>query len=102
MTGHDLASWFRGKYSSRKQAFQLIKERTGGSGISAIAEYAAAEFGMPCVPVLMAQRGDMVLVGKGSKALLGIVSLSGMDVLCQSTNGIIRVAFEHATRAWRV
>jgi hypothetical protein len=102
MTGHDMAAWFRGRYSTRKQALELVRERTGHPSVKAIAEYAAAECEMRPVGILMAQRGDMVLVGKGSKAVLGIVSLLGTDVMCQGTSGITRVAFEHAVAAWRV
>jgi hypothetical protein len=102
MTGTDLAEWFRGKYSTRKQALELIKERTGHTGVGAIAQYAAAEFGMSSVSVSLAQRGDMVLVGKGPNAILGIVSLSGADVMCLNKHGIVRVALEHVTAAWRV
>lgn len=102
MTGHDMAEWFRGKYGTRKQALELIRERTGHTGVKAIAEYAAAECSMRSIPVLMAQRGDMVLVGTGSKAILGVVSLIGTDVMCLNKKGIVRVALEHATAAWRV
>lgn len=102
MTGHDMAEWFRGKYTNRKQSMELIKQRTGHTGVKAIAEYAAAECGMRSVPVLMAQRGDMVLVGDGPKAILGIVSLLGADIMCLNKTGIVRVALEHVTAAWRV
>jgi hypothetical protein len=102
MAGHDLAAWFRGRYRTRKEAMQLIRERTGHTGVKAIAEYAAAECGLPSVSVSMAQRGDMVLVGRGSKAVLGIVSLLGTDVMCLNKTGIVRVALEHATAAWRI
>jgi hypothetical protein len=102
MTGYDMAAWFRGRYSTRKRALGLIRERTGHASVKAVAEYAAAECGMGSIPVLMAQRGDMVLVGSGSKAILGIVSLLGTDVMCSSSKGIMRVGLENVTAAWRV
>jgi hypothetical protein len=102
MTGHDMADWFRGRYSTRRRALELIRQRTGHVGVKAIAEHAAAECGLASVPVLMARRGDMALVGSGSKAILGIVSLLGTDVMCLDKNGIVRVALESVTAAWRV
>jgi hypothetical protein len=101
-TGTDIAEPLRGKYHDRKGALAAIKERTGHSGIAAIAEYTAASFGMESIPVSMAQRGDMVLVGAGRKASLGIVSLTGADVMSLTNKQIVRVAFEHVTAAWRV
>jgi hypothetical protein len=102
VTGTDLAEWFRGKYNTRKEALALIKQRTGHTGVAAIAEYAANEHGLESIPVNMARRGDMVLVGTGSKALLGVVALTGIDVMCLGKQGIMRVALSHATAAWRV
>jgi hypothetical protein len=102
MTGHDMAEWFRGRYKTRREALALIKQRTGHTGVAAIAEYAANEHGLESIPVNMARRGDMVLVGTGSKALLGVMSLNGADVMCLGKQGIMRVALSHATAAWRV
>lgn len=80
----------------------LIRERTGGPGVTAIARYTADELEMEPVIVKQAQRGDMVLVGKGSKAALGVVSLGGLDVMCMTKGGIVRVELKHVTEAWRV
>jgi hypothetical protein len=102
MVGVDIASWFRGKYHTRKGALEAIKERTGHTGVRAIAEWTANEYGMESIPVSMAQRGDMVLVGSGRKASLGIVSLTGLHVMSLTNKQIVRVALEHATAAWRV
>lgn len=102
MTGTDIGAWFRGRYSTRAGAFAAIYERTGKSGVGAIAEYTAAEYGMESIPVSMAQRGDMVLVGSGRKASLGIVSLTGSDVMSLTNKQIVRVALSNATAAWRV
>lgn len=102
MTGQDMAAWFRGRYATRKAAMALVRERAGRGGVKAVAEYAAVEFEMPLVPIALARRGDMVLLRKGTEATLGIVSLTGMDVMCAGSKGIVRVAFDHATAAWRV
>jgi hypothetical protein len=102
MTGTDIASWFRGRYGTRKESLALVKERTGKASIQAVIEYVAAEHGFQPVPVSMAQRGDMVLIGKGARAVVGVVSLSGLDVMCLTKNQIVRVALDKATFAWRV
>lgn len=102
VTGHDMAAWFRGRYGTRREALELVRQRTGHATVRAIAEHAADECGMRAVDILMAQRGDMVLVGRGRKAVLGVVSLLGTDVMCAGTDGIVRVEFEHVTAAWRV
>jgi hypothetical protein len=102
MTGMDIAAWFRGRYCTRKESFALVKERTGKASIQAVIEYVAAEHGFPPVPVAMAQRGDMVLIGKGARAVVGVVSLSGLDVMCLTRDQIVRVALKNATFAWRV
>ncbi len=102
MTGHDMAAWFRGRYNTRKSALSLIRERTGHCGVTAVARYAAKEAGYPSIPPLMARRGDMVLVGTGRKAILGLISLAGADVMCISTDTIQRIDLKHVTAAWRV
>jgi hypothetical protein len=102
MTGVDIAAWFRGRYRTRKESLALVKERTGKASIQAVIEYVAAEHGFPPVPVAMAQRGDMVLIGKGARAVVGVVSLSGLDVMCLTRDQIVRVALKNATFAWRV
>jgi hypothetical protein len=102
MTGIDIAAWFRGRYGTRKQSFALVKERTGKASIQAVIEYVAKEHGFQPIPVAMAQRGDMVLIGKGARAVVGVVSLSGLDAMCLTRNQIVRVALDKATFAWRV
>lgn len=102
MTGADLAEWFRGRYATRKDALALIRERTGRGNVEAVAEYAAHERGLVEVQVAFAQRGDMALIGRGRSSLLGVVSLSGVDVMCLMQKQIMRVDFEHVTRVWRI
>lgn len=102
MTGHDMAAWFRGRYRTRKEAFALIRERTGRGGVAAVAAYAAAECGLQEVPVAMARRGDMVLIGVGAKACLGVVSLTGLDAMAIYGRQILRVGLLSVTRAWRI
>jgi hypothetical protein len=102
MTGHDMAAWYRGRYRTRKEALTLIRERTGRASVKAVAMHAAQECGLEAVPVALARRGDMALIGTGSNACMGIVSLSGLDVMAVYGRQIVRVALRSATMAWRI
>src|ERR1041385_7487616 len=70
MTGTDPAARFRGTYSSLKEA------RRYGS-VRKITEQVTTEFEMPEIPVLRAQRGDIVLIKRSRDYSLGLVGLSG-------------------------
>jgi hypothetical protein len=102
MTGVDLATAYRGKYSTRTGALHSIGERLGTASILAVAENAAAAHHMPEVPVLHAHRGDMVLVARGRDYSLGLVALNGRDVIVTSKRGLWRLPLSHAVRAWQV
>ena len=102
MTGVDLAGGYRGKYSTRMGALHAIGEQLGTASIQAVAANAAAAHHMPEVPVLHAQRGDMVLVQRGRNYSLGLVALNGRDVIVTSKRGLWRLPLSCAIRAWQV
>lgn len=93
MTGVDVAAEFRGKYSTLAEArrFGTVRE---------IAERITAQFSMPEVPVLRAQRGDVVLIKRRSYSL-GLVDLSGR-IAALTKDGLTRIPIESASKAWRV
>ncbi len=95
MTGTDIAAEFRGTYSSQKES------RRHGS-VRSIAERVTREHGMPEVPVLRAQRGDMALLKRPRDYSLGIFDLSGMAVAAATKKGTVRVPLSEVQRAWRV
>src|SRR5690348_16756097 len=81
MTGTDLAASFRGKYKSRTELLRLIRQYTGALSLRALAERITAEFQMPEVPILRAQRGDLVLLKRARDYSLGLVDLNGRDIV---------------------
>jgi hypothetical protein len=95
MTGTDIAARFRGAYSSLKEA------RKYGS-VRKIVEQVTAEFAMPEVSILHAQRGDAALVKRRHSYVLGLVDLNGRQIVVLSGNGLMRIPVREASRAWRV
>jgi hypothetical protein len=102
MTGTDVAAVFRGRYHSRKEALEAVKEYTGKSSIRAIAEALFREHGMREVPVLSAQRGDAVLVKRGRDWSLGLMALDGKEIVALAKDSLLRWPLDRAVRAWRV
>ena len=102
MTGIDLATSYRGEYSTRKGALRAIREQLGTASIQAVAADSAAKHHMPEIPVPHAHRGDMVLIARGRDYSLGLVALNGRDVVVASKGGLWRLPLSLAVRAWRV
>jgi hypothetical protein len=100
MTGTDLAGEFRGRYHSRREALDLCKSYSGARTVRSLAVKAFQV--LPEVPVSLAQRGDIVLVRRSSDHSLGIISLSGRDIMALSSEGCSRLALSSAVRAWRI
>jgi len=108
VTGVDIAADFRGKYTTKAQAFALIKTLTNGTTVADAAAYCAAQHGLPELPKpLFAQRGDLVIAQNGSATgpdslIAGIVHLNGRHVVTVGPKGLIRLPITTVTRAWRV
>lgn len=97
MTGVDVMKKLRGYTGS--QAAKKLLERLGG--MERALETIASENKMEEVAVLKAQRGDMVLI-RGKRPAVGILSLDGSWVVVPSLRGIYRVPLMLCARAWRV
>ena len=80
MTGVDVASTLRG-YTNRTEAFRRIAALCGQTTMEAVAGYIAAAHGIPEVPILLAQRGDAVMLRSGRRSSLGIVAMHGTEIL---------------------
>lgn len=102
MTDVDPAAGFRGNYKSRKEACEAIRRRTGRLTVKAVVDTITAELEMPEIPVLHAQRGDVCLIKRGRDYSLGIISLSGREILAAAASGIVRLPFTSATKVYRV
>jgi hypothetical protein len=101
MTGVDVAAELRG-YTNRTEAFARIERMCGRPSMEAIADYLAAAFEVHEVPVLYAQRGDVIQLRRGRRASLGIVAMHGTDLLTPYRAGILRAPLALAVRAWHI
>jgi hypothetical protein len=103
MTGVDLADGFRGKYSSAAGALKVIRKYVGTpqATLEQLAEAIAAKHGIAEVPVLMAQRGDVLLLSTPDGPALGLLSLDGWHVLAAAPKGLTRTPLQDCLRAWR-
>lgn len=102
MTGTDIAKDFRGRYFSRKEAFEAIREYAGTASVQAVSETVALDHQMPEIPILQAHRGDMALLIRGRDYSLGLIDLNGKEVIHTSPKGLWRVPLSFAVRAWSV
>jgi hypothetical protein len=102
MTGVDPASDFRDKYSSRGEAYRLIKAATGATSVQAIVASITAKLQMPEIPVRRVQTGDIVIIERARDFSLGIIALNWSEIIVCRARGLCRISLNHAVRAWRV
>jgi hypothetical protein len=102
MTDIDPARSFRNHYNSRDEALSLIEAATGTTSVRAIVERVTAELWMPEVPVLFAQRGDVLLLKRARDYSLGLVAMNGREAIVARARGLCCVPLSRALRAWRV
>lgn len=105
ITGEDIASEFRGRYSTPETAKAVIAHVTGGKTVSDAAAHCAKranlqELSQP----LMAQRGDLVLVTdpRTKQTIVGIVHLNGRHVAVVGETGLKALPISTIKRAWKV
>jgi hypothetical protein len=102
MTGVDVAAPLRGRYTNRKQAFEAIKALCGSASMEALANYLSSEHGLPQVRVLLAQRGDPVVLRTGQRSSLGIVDLVPGYLLTPYRDGLLRLPLSCASRTFHI
>jgi hypothetical protein len=103
MTGVDPAADFRGRYGTRAEALERIRNATGTISVRKIAEHVTARLGMPRAESGMLQRGDLALIRRGKRDYsLGIIALSGLDVMVVSPIGLMRIPLSMALSGWHV
>lgn len=111
LTEVDLAAGFRGKYDSALSAVRGMRAFIGESAdeatatsdlVEAVALKIAAEHEIQEVPVLMAQRGDVLLLDSPLGKSLGILGLRGTHVHTTGPDGIVDIPLEDCERAWRI
>lgn len=108
ITGTDPAHFFRGRYSTRKTALQALAEFLDydgtGMGLSRLLEATARKIGTqldaPLIPVLMAQRGDVVFATHKAGASLGLAV--DHRAVFAGHKGLIHRPLATCQLAWRV
>lgn len=93
MTDVDPAAGIRGRYANREQGLAFAPE-----GLPAFLDAA----GLKEVPLLRAQRGDVVYRSSEDEGLLGIVALNGREVYVLGEGGLQTTPIRFFERAWRV
>src|SRR3546814_11847726 len=93
ITGDDPGKPFRGKYKTARGAAGALRRFAGGGLVKTVEKITAAR-GMPEIPALMAQRGDVVIIDavlpSGTTAdALGIVDMTGR-VAVAPPDGLLR------------
>lgn len=103
MTGIDIASDFRGKYSDEAGAMALIKQLTGGDTVADAAAWCAQKHALAELPhPKTAQRGDLtVFLGQTGAMVAGLVHLSG-QLVAMGEGGLYRFPISKVLRAWRI
>jgi hypothetical protein len=103
ITGTDIASDFRGKYTTQLGALRTIAKVTGGTTIADAAAYCANKHGLTeHTHPLMAKRGDLVVIDNAGTLIAGVVHLNGFHVVSVSETGIVRLPITSIVRAWSI
>jgi hypothetical protein len=110
ITGVDIAAEFRGKYTDEDGAFALIRSVTGkgddlATAVAEAAVYCAERQGLaewPYTRVLMAKRGDLVVVHDSGRLIAGVIHLNGRHVVTVGAEGLKRLPITDVFRAWAV
>jgi hypothetical protein len=102
MTGIDLASEYRNRYSTRRQALALLRAE-GLRNIEELVERNMEQRGFAEIPPAYASRGDICLLHRPHRdSSLGIVDLKGRYVVVLSRDGYLGAPLKLAARAWRI
>jgi len=105
MTGIDVAEHFRGKYSNKDEAYQLLAEYAGG-GLEETVELIAATHAMTEIQQPFASRGDIVLsnvptaIGLDLPSL-GIVGMSN-QICAAGLFELQHFELDRGERFWRI
>jgi hypothetical protein len=102
MTGVDVVPGIRRRYRTRAEAFLIVRQLGGAASMERLAEALTRRYDLPEVAPAAAQRGDVVLMGRGRSSSLALVAMHGTELLKPGAAGILRIPLSYATRAWRV
>ena len=108
-TGTDVATDFRGKYTTQLGALRTIQQVTGGTSVADAAAYCANKHGLvEHTHPLMAKRGDLVIIENAGNLIAGVVHLNGYHAISVSETGLVRLPVAdlngkpNVVRAWSI
>lgn len=101
ITGVDIASEFRDKYTTQLGALRAISKITNGSTVVDAVAHCANKHGLvEHTYPLMAKRGDLVIIDNEGTLIAGVVHLNGRHVISVSETGLVRLPITNIVRAW--
>lgn len=98
ITGIDFGSEYRGKYSTRRGAVDIVKKL----GNKDLTELATEKFGSPLDNINLARRGDIVAVKYQDDVALAVIDLSGRRAITVGLQGIEHYPKVLWLQAWKV
>ena len=106
MNGSDPAYWFRGKYTTKKQAFKLLKQ-FGGGGLPETTEKIMKDMHYPEISPDEANSGDLVLINVANVhpdafGLTSAIMASPEVAIAQGKDGLVYVDNPDIERAWAI
>lgn len=103
ITGVDLLDGLRGRWAGRRQAMRLLADLQPDAqppgGLVCVSRVVSQRLGEPLPSVLLAQRGDVVLVTKADGATPGLAVCLGAVVAGPGASGLVRVPLLQAGEA---
>jgi len=106
INGSDPAHFFRGKYKSRKKAFVLLRQFSGG-GLEETTEKIGREMGYPEIPPQYANSGDLALIDVSNvdpeaTGLTMAILANPTVAIAQGEKGLVYVHNADIRRAWNI
>ena len=106
MNGSDPAHWFRGKYTTKKQAFKLLKQ-FGGGGLTETTEKIMKDMRYPEIRPDEANSGDLVLINvenvhPDAFGLTSAIMATPEVAIAQGKDGLVYVDDPEIERAWSI
>ena len=106
MNGSDPAHWFRGKYTTKKQAFKLLKQ-FGGGGLTETTEKIMKDMRYPEIRPDEANSGDLVLINVENVhphafGLTSAIMATPEVAIAQGKDGLVYVDDPEIERAWSI
>lgn len=90
-----------GTYKNRSECLELIRRETGRSGVEFIWRQVMAENLIQERGINFAQRGDPVMIRRGSGHSIGIVGMDGALIVA-AARGLVRIDRSKALTSWSI